>query len=264
MEIKIVKASLQEIQLLRELFLNEGNFQFVCNKCHQYGWAGTWLFLRDGTKIGYGSVWGKDKREDRDTIFEFYLLPPYRKDASFIFREFQVACGASYVESQSNDALLTLMLYEFCQGIFAEAILFKDDVTTNFNVAGIAFRKQAPEDETEGAGQYVLELNNEIVATGGFVWNYNLPYIDMFYEVKENFRRKGYGSLMTQELKKEAYLMSRVPAARCNPDNTASKLTLLKAGMQICGFRLTGNLKENNLHTGTNQSSLCIPALLRT
>src|ERR1700712_5770566 len=123
-EIKILKASLQEIQSLRELFLHEGNFQFICNKCHQYGWADTWLFWKDGIKIGYGSVWGKDKRQDRDTIFEVYLLPPYRKGASFIFHDFYAACGAGYVESQSNDTLLTLMLYEYCQGIFAEAILF--------------------------------------------------------------------------------------------------------------------------------------------
>jgi hypothetical protein len=248
-EIRIVKTGLQEIQSFRELFLHENNFQFVCNKCHQYGWADTYLFLRDEIKIGYGSVWGKDNRQDRDAIFEFYLIPSYRKYASFIFPEFHAACNALYVESQSNDALLTSMLYEFCSNINAEAILFKDHFTTGFNTPGIIFRKQTPDDKKyEDAGQYVLELNNEIVATGGFVWNYNFPYIDMFYEVKENFRRKGYGSLITQELKKEAYLLNRVPAARCNINNTASKLTLLKAGMQICGFRLTGGLKKNNVH----------------
>jgi GNAT superfamily N-acetyltransferase len=245
MEIKIIKTVLEEIQSFRELFLQENNFQFICNKCHQYSWADTYLFLRDGIKIGYGSVWGKDKRQDRDTIFEFYLLPQHRKYSNFIFPEFHAACGAGYIENQTNDVLLTAMLYEYCHDINAEAILFKDHYTTDLELPGVIFRKQTAAGKIdEDAGEYILELNAEIVATGGFVYNYNLPYIDMYYEVKENFRRKGLGSLITQELKKEAYLINRVPAARCNINNYASKSTLLKAGMQVCGFRLLGNLKK--------------------
>ena len=244
MEIKVVRAGLEEVLALRALFLHESNFQFVCNKCHQYGWADIWAFSRAGITIGYGSVWGKDNRQDRDTIFEFYLLPPFRKYADVFFTAFHAACGASYVESQSNDQLLTLMLYQYCRDVNAEAILFKDQHTTALVIDGAIFRKQKLTDkpDQEDAGEYVLEWNNEIVATGGFVWNYNLPYIDMFYEVKENYRRKGFGSLITQELKKEAYRMQRVPAARCNYNNIASKLTLLKAGMQVCGYRLYGTI----------------------
>ena len=38
----------------------------------------------------------------------------------------------------------------------------------------------------------------------------------MFMEVKEEHRGKGYGVFVVQELKKQAYLKGRVPAARCN------------------------------------------------
>ena len=244
MEIKIVKTGLKEVQALRALFLHEGNFQFIYNKCHQYGWAHTWLFQEGGVTTGYGSVWGKDKREERDTIFEFYLLPPFRKHANLIFSAFSEACGASYVECQSNDHLLTSMLYRYCRNINAESVLFKDHFTTNFVLPGVIFRKQTPADNTEDGGEYVLEMNGEIVATGGYVGNYNLPYIDMFYEVKESFRRKGLGSFITQQLKKEAYSMCRVPAARCNIKNNASKATLLKAGLQVCGYILLGELTD--------------------
>ena len=72
--------------------------------------------------------------------------------------------------------------------------------------------------------------------------NYNMPYADIYMEVKEHARRKGYGSLMVQELKKEIYLRRRVPAARCNIRNQASKATLLKAGFSICGTWLKGNV----------------------
>jgi RimJ/RimL family protein N-acetyltransferase len=48
-------------------------------------------------------------------------------------------------------------------------------------------------------------------------------------------------------LKKEIYRMGRVPAARCNISNRASKATLLKAGFTPCGFRLKGTIKGKNL-----------------
>jgi GNAT superfamily N-acetyltransferase len=245
MEIKVTKTNLQEIQAFRVLFLNENNFQFIYNKCHDFGWADTYLFIMDEIKIGYGSVWGKDKREDRDAIFEFYLLKPFRKFSNLIFPEFISVSGATFIECQSNDMLLSSMLYEYAQNVNAEAILFEDQFQTNFNIEGAIFRKQKAEDNiSKDAGEYVLDQNGAVVATGGFVQNYNLPYIDMFYEVKENFRQRGLGSLMVQELKREAYLMGRVPAARCNIKNQKSKATLLKGGLKVCGFILIGEIKR--------------------
>jgi RimJ/RimL family protein N-acetyltransferase len=88
-----------------------------------------------------------------------------------------------------------------------------------------------------------LEKDGEVVATGGYVWNYNYPFIDLYYEVKEAYRKKGFGSLIVQELKKEAYRLKRVPAARCNVKNLASKRTLIKAGMRACGHLLIGNTR---------------------
>lgn len=244
---KITKTNLQEIQPLRNLFLHENKFQFIYNKCHGAGWADTYLFLAEEIKIGYGSVWGKDKREDRDAIFEFYLIQPFRKLANNIFPQFVAACNATYIESQSNDLLLSAMLYQYAQNINAEAILFEEHYQTNHHISNTIFRKQKPEDNLGDEEGYVLEHNNTIVATGGFVKNYNLPYIDMYMEVKEPFRKKGFGSLMVQELKKEAYLMGRVPAARCNVKNNASKATLLKAGLQVCGFILVGTISKEKL-----------------
>jgi RimJ/RimL family protein N-acetyltransferase len=71
-----------------------------------------------------------------------------------------------------------------------------------------------------------------------------MPYADLYYEVNENHRQKGFGSYMVQELKRETYLMGRVPAARCNINNVISKATLLKAGFKVCGYRLNGEIKE--------------------
>jgi len=49
-------------------------------------------------------------------------------------------------------------------------------------------------------------------------------------DVVERFRRRGLGAFLVQELKRVAYELGRIPCARCNPDNVASRMTLQKAG----------------------------------
>jgi GNAT superfamily N-acetyltransferase len=245
MQLQIIKTNSEDIKDLRNIFLHENNFQFVCDKCHYYGWADAYVFMSNSSRIGYGAVWGTDKREDRDTIFEFYLLPPFRKYNSSIFHQFITASKTTLIECQSNDLLLTGMLYEFAKNIHAEAILFEDHVQTNLQIAGVQFGKKAGEDDNPANYDgYYLKQHGEIVANGGFLINYNFPYADLYMDVKENCRQQGLGSLLVQELKKEIYRMGRVPAARCNISNNASKATLIKAGLQPCGFRLKGDIKN--------------------
>ena len=107
MEVQVTRIGLQEIKHFRILFLHENHFQFTYDKCHYYGWADTYVFSLDEKKIGYGAVWGKDKREDRDAIMEFFVLSPFRPYADLIFKRFIEVSGARYIECQSNDPLLT-------------------------------------------------------------------------------------------------------------------------------------------------------------
>jgi RimJ/RimL family protein N-acetyltransferase len=245
MKLKVIKTGIEPIKELRALFLWENHFQFIYNKCHENGWADTWLFLSDGKKAGYGAIWGADKREDRDAIFEFYLSPPYKKMANLIFKEFCTISKATLIECQSNDPLLSSMLYGFAENINAEAILFEDNFQTDLTVPGVILRREAEAVTTEyEASGYFLDLDGDIVATGGLMLNYNKPYADIYMEVKEPYWRKGFGSLITQELKKESYQIGRVPAARCNINNHASKASLLKAGFKVCGAILKGDIKE--------------------
>ena len=242
MQVQIIKTTLEDIKDFRVLFLHENHFQFVHDKCHLYGWADTWLILVGEKAAGYASVWGTDRREDRDTLFEFYLLPPFRMQASPVFREVLNVTGVPIIECQSNDPLLTSMLYEFAQDIRAEAILFEDHFLTTLPLAGLVFSRETDGDKGFDVGGYILSKHGEVVATGGFMLNYNMPYADIYMEVKEPARRKGFGSLIVQELKKKIYLRRRVPAARCNIRNHASKATLQKAGFAVCGTWLKGKV----------------------
>ena len=243
MKIEVNKSILEDIRELRKLFLQENKFQFVYDKCHYYGWADYYLFLIDDVKAGYGCVWGGNKREDRDTIFEFYLETPYHKYANVIFQSLCDVSKVTHVQCQSNDSLLSNLFFERAVNINAEAILFEDNFQSDLDMTGIVFKRSEMENNNpDDSGEYILELDGVIVASGGFMLNYNFPYADIYMEVKENYRKSGYCGLIVQELKKEVYARGRVPSARCNIKNQVSKSCLQKAGFKPCGFILKGEL----------------------
>lgn len=250
MQFIAAKTKLEAIQPLRELFLQEANCQVRYNACHERGWTDSYLLTRDEVEIGYGSIKGEEVA-DRDTIFEFYLIPPFRKFSSFIFHELIAVSGARLIECQSNDVRLTSLLYEFAHNINANVVLFDDHMTTAHTLSEVSFRARKTADsifthQIEPVGEYVLELAGEVIATGGFMLHYNKPFADLYMEVKESFRRKGFGSFILQELKKACYLAGRVPAARCSIQNQASRAALIKAGMKVCGFMLKGDIKNTS------------------
>jgi len=249
MKLRAFKTELQKIQSLRALYLQENNFQIRYNACHERKWSDTYLLTLGDVNIAYGAIKGKEELADRDAVFEFFVVPPFRKIASKIFIELLRTSGAAFIECQSNDLLLSSMLYEFANGIYADVFLFEDHVTTEYNNPGVIFRKKRDGDtifhhQLEPVGEYVLELKGEIVATGGFMLHYNIPFADLYMEVKESSRRRGLGSFLLQELKRECYLSGRVPAARCSIENVASRETLVKAGLTISGFMLTADVKR--------------------
>jgi len=117
---------------------------------------------------------------------------------------------------------------------------------TGHVIPGAVFRARRDGDQVFAhkvePGGYVVASTGEVVATGGFMLHYNMPFADLHMEVREDRRRRGFGGFLLQELKKECYLAGRVPAARCELRNEASRATLTKAGLRVCGFMLTGNV----------------------
>jgi GNAT superfamily N-acetyltransferase len=243
-----VKANLKDILALRGLFLQETNFQIRYNACHERGWTDSYLLSIDGVDVGYGAIKGQE-RNDRDTIFEFYVIPPFRKFAGPLFRELISASGAKYIECQSNDLLLSAMLYEFSRDICSDVVLFEPHSFTDYKIPDTMVRPTRADDQifehtVEPVGDYVLEVKGEIVATGGFMLHYNVPFADLYMEVRKDRRRQGYGTFILQELQKECYLAGRVPAARCQIKNLPSRATLIKSGLRACGFMQIGNIKS--------------------
>ena len=87
-------------------------------------------------------------------------------------------------------------------------ILFEDGTKTSLTPDKVIFRKINDDDmifehRSEPPGNFVLELNKEIVATGGSLLHYNFPFADLYMEVKEEYRRKGFGSfIISKEIRK--------------------------------------------------------------
>jgi GNAT superfamily N-acetyltransferase len=247
-KIDVAPVPLDEVLPLRELYRREMNCQIIHDSLPGRGFGDLFLIRGDGRVAGYGFVMGY-RGEPKDMIREFYVLPAHRGTALPMFRMLVETSQARRIETQSNDILLTLMLYDCATGITSDRVLFHDALTTNLVVPGASFREVTAVDrakifehKVEPTGDWLIEHDGTIVATGGIAFHYNPPYGDIFMEVGESFRRRGYGSFLVQELKRVCYELGKVPAARCDASNAASRATLQKAGLLPCARVLSGHL----------------------
>jgi hypothetical protein len=243
---QIHKAELEEIMPLRALYLQETNCQIRYNARHERGWTDSYLIKQGDNTIGYGALMGQEI-PDRDTIFEYYLIPAFRNKAKELFRLLIEASRASFIEGQSNDTILSPMIYAFSRSIRSDVILFGDHVATSHVFPDATIRHRLGVDhvfehKVEPGREYVVLLAGEVVAKGGFLLHYNFPFADIYMEVKEGFRGMGVGCFVVQEAKKACYLAGRVPAARCDTSNIASRATLIRAGLKVCGHMLLGTI----------------------
>lgn len=243
-------ASADDILPLRERYREEMNCQVVHDSIHRRrGWTVTYALNVDGVTAGFGSKAIGGPWTDKPTIFELYILPEYRSRAFDIFEALVAASSARFLEVQSNDLLLSVMLHTYARDVHSEAIVFQDRLTTALPSMGATMRCLMPEDHIrhcmqlrDGGPEWRLELDGETVATGGILFHYNRPYGDIYMDVPESHRRRGFGAYIVQELKRAAYQLGAIPGARCNPGNLASRKTLQKAGLVPYANILTGTI----------------------
>jgi GNAT superfamily N-acetyltransferase len=180
-------------------------------------------------------------------VYEFYVVPQHRSRVFELFSVLLSASGAIAIETQSNDALLTVMLHTFAPRASSESVLFHDKLTSSYSPAGAKVRRATLEDaaqvvsrDLDSDAHWIVEVEGEIAGTGDILFHYNRPYGDIYMKTAEPFRRRGFGSYLVQELKRICYEGVNVPAARCNTQNIASRKTLQKAGFVPCGHILAG------------------------
>jgi len=240
----------EETLPLRQRQRAEMNCQITHDSLHcRPGWTNSFLLQSDGRGVGFGSIAIAGPWKDKPTIFEFYVLPQHRSHAFDLFECLLAQSKALLMEVQSCDVLLTVMLHTYARNVVSESIVFRDELTTDLPSSGAVLHRTTPLEEIrqsiaqrQGGGEWTLELDGAVAATGGILFHYNRPFGDIYMEVAEPWRRRGLGSFLVQELKRCAYELEAIPAARCNPSNIASRKTLQKAGFVPYCHILTGQI----------------------
>ncbi len=239
MPISIAVASNQDTLPLRVRYRAEAKEQIVHDSLHtRAGWTKSYLLQFGGRPAGFGSIAIGGPWKDKPTVFEFYLLPEAHGHAFDFFEAFVAASGAQFFEVQTSDLLLAVMLHTFGSDLASEKIVFRDELTTSLPAQGTTLKRITSEEESvccfqerAGKSEWSLELNAKAVGSGALLFHYNSPYCDVAMEITEEYRRRGLGAYLVQELKRIAYEMGGIPAARCDPKNVASRKTLQKAGL---------------------------------
>ncbi len=239
-----------DILPLRVRYRQELNTQIVHDSIHRRpGWTLTYICTIDGRTAGFGTIAIAGPWKDKPTVFEFYVLPEHRTRAFDLFEAFRDASGAQFMEIQSSDALLTVMLHTYARDVCSESIVFRDAINTALPANGALIQSLTSADDIrsaiahrQGDAEYQLLVDGVIAATGGLTFHYNVPYADIYMNAVEPFRRRGFGAYLVQELKRRAYELGSIPCARCNPANVASRKTLQKAGLVPFAHILNGAL----------------------
>jgi GNAT superfamily N-acetyltransferase len=252
MEFSAKATKLTNIVLWRDMYRLEMGCQIIHDSIHERpGWTDEYMLFAAGTAVGYGSVAVGGPWKEMPTAYEFYVVPHQRLHLFELFYALLEISGALSIEVQSNDVLATTMLHTFAGPASSESVLFHDKVSTSHQPLGAMFREptakeaqDVPRDQLRWHG--VVEVEGKLAASGGILFHYNRPYGDIYMQTTELFRRRGLGSFLVQELKRVCYEGGHVPAARCNPDNLASRRTLQSAGFVPCGHILKGVVRTDS------------------
>ena len=248
MPLSATAVPVSEILPWREQYRQEQQGQIVHDSLHgRKGWTQSYLLAIDGVAAGYGAVALAGPWKGTQTVFEFHLAAKHRGRASELFEVFLRASAATHFEIQTSDELLTDQTRRWTETLAVDRIVFRDQVTTTLPAQGAIFRRAEPKDSArlfdhhhEPAGDWILELDGTVIATGGILYHYNPPHGDIYMEVAALFRRRGFGAYLVQELKRVCREDGNVPCARCHPDNFASQQTIQKAGLVPWARILTG------------------------
>jgi len=247
MKIQVLPVDLDKILPFRDLYRQELNCQIVHDSAYRKDCFQIFSLQVEGEIAGYGSTWIGPYWMPKGSVFEFYVTPCHRSCLFGLFEKFLQVVRPPKIYAQTNDSFLGILIYDYTETIVVEHILFKDWKLTQHATESTVFRRTIPDDQdrifkhhVEPVGDWLLESDGKIVATGGIGFHYNRPYGDLFMEVDEPFRRRGFGQFLVQELKKVCYQAGSIPAARCKPVNVASRRTLEQAGFAPCGRLIFG------------------------
>jgi GNAT superfamily N-acetyltransferase len=155
--------------------------------------------------------------------------------------------GARTIECQTNLPRQAELFHRLAADAEVEHLLFADGPPTELELADAKLVARSAWTEPGGSvdgpeGTWLVVRKGVVIAAGGVLTHYNPPFGDLYMEVVPEARGEGVGSFLVQELRVVARRSGLVPAARCDPDNEASRRSLLRGGMVPCGRLLSGRI----------------------
>jgi GNAT superfamily N-acetyltransferase len=251
-ERQVSEVPAEAVVELRVRYREETGAQIVHDLIHRRpGWTRTYAFRVHGQAVGFADVAEAGPWAGRPTVLELFLMREEWAAAFGWFERLLQASGATHFEAQTNCGQLAVLAVGQSRDVLCERIVFRDGLTTRWHVPGAVLRPLTPPDQVlaaveqrRGGGEWQVEYEGRPVGKGGILFHYARPYGDLYMDIDSAERRRGLGSWLVQELKRECYALGAVPCARCNPDNVASRQTLQRAGFVPCGQILVGTLNR--------------------
>lgn len=237
------RARLDEVAPLRDKLSSAAKCQIVRWSHLPRGFAYA-VAVEVGQRIvGYGSI---STVEAEDCLVEFFTTE--ESDTLAIARAILEFSNAPLIEAQSNLPFMSDILDGLTTDPTPGPLLFSDGNSLQLHDLLATFRPVDESDaifehKVEPVGDWCIEWENQVVATGGCFTHYNPPYADIYMEVHGSFRKRGFGSFLIQKLREVCKSQSLIPAARCNFDNVASAKCLQRGGMVLCGNLTTARVR---------------------
>ena len=150
---------------LRVRYREEINGQIVHDSIHRRaGWTETYLLTLGGATAGFGSIAIGGPWKDKPTVFELYVLPAHRARAFDLFEALLTTSHAQFMEIQSNDPLLAVMLHTYAKNIWTEKIVFRDGFTTTLPADAAVLEQITPDAETSAVHRTAARRHRMAIA----------------------------------------------------------------------------------------------------
>ena len=153
--IEIVGADAPAMREWRERYRRDMNCQIVHDSWHARGFTSISVLRLDGREVGSGAVAG-DPGQPKDTVKEFFVEPAHRGAALGLLGSFIAATGARWIEAQTNDPLLSVLIFDCASELASKTILFADAFISSIPAGDGRFRRLT-EAEREGAFPHTTE-----------------------------------------------------------------------------------------------------------
>jgi GNAT superfamily N-acetyltransferase len=214
------------------------------------GWTKNVLITIEGQRAGFATIAQGGPWRTANALLEFWLTPEFTSQTLRVFQDLRAFDPFPAYEFQTIQTLSISLVWTYAETITCEKIVLRDRQTTAHRQPELRLQARTSPDSIRhaievrsGGGEWDLMYGDEVVGKGGVLFHYNPPFGDVYMEIGESHRNRGWGRFLIQELKRECYAFGQIPAARTSPENHASFVSLCHAGFEPSSQILVGRWK---------------------